>query len=90
MAVILKILGRYPNVAFVKSNGFKANKEPILRYFLNFQLPLIVYSDNGAHWNSDKFPQFAQELCFRHDLITLRSASANAEVERVMGTISKA
>ena len=31
--VILDIHSRYPDVAFVKSTSFEANKEPLLKYF---------------------------------------------------------
>ena len=88
--VIMDILSRYPDVAFVRSTSFEANKEPLLKYFSYFQTPLILRSDNGASWNSEKFKEFARQQNFKHDLITPRSPIANSEVERVMQTISKA
>ena len=88
--VILDIHSRYPDVAFVKSTSFEANKEPLLKYFSYFQTPLIIRSDNGSPWNSVKFKEFSQIQGFKHDLVTPRSPIANSEVERVMYTISKA
>ena len=86
----MDILSRYPDVAFVRSTSFEANKEPLLKYFSYFQTPLILRSDNGAPWNSEKFKEFARQQNFKHDLVTPRSPIANNEVERVMQTISKA
>ena len=85
--VILDILSRYPDVAFVKSTSFEATREPLLKYFAYFRTPLILRSDNGPPWNSEKFREFAKECNFHHDLVTPRSPIANAEVERVMATV---
>ena len=82
--VIMDILSRYPDVAFVRSTSFEANKEPLLKVFSYFQTPLILRSDNGAPWNSEKFKEFARQQNFKHDLVTPRSHIANREVERVM------
>ena len=85
--VILDILSRYPDVAFVKSTSFEATREPLLKYFAYFKTPLVLRSDNGPPWNSEAFAQFSKEQNFKHDLITPRSPIANAEVERLMATI---
>ena len=88
--VILDILSRYPDVAFVKNTSFEALREPLIKYFSYFQTPLIIRTDNGPPFSSDKFKKFAQEQGFRHHLIIPISPIANSEVERVMGTITKA
>ena len=74
----------------MRSTSFEANKEPLLKYFSYFQIPLILRSDNGAPWNSEKFKEFARQQNFKHDLVTPRSPIASSEVKRVMQTISKA
>ena len=73
-----------------KSTSFESNKEPLLKYFSYFQTPLILRSDNGAPWCSDKFREFAEQQGFKHNLVTPRSPIANSEVERVMACIGKA
>ena len=80
----MDILSRYPDVAFVRSTSFEANKEPLLKYFSYFQTQLILRSDNGSPWNSEKFKEFARQQNFKHDLVTPRSHIANREVKRVM------
>ena len=88
--VILDIFSRYPDVAFVKSTSFEATREPLIKYFSYFSTPLVVRSDNGPPFSSEKFHQFSIEQNFQHDLHTPRSPQANAEVERVMATIGSA
>jgi len=85
--VILDILSRYPDVAFVKSTSFEATREPLLKYFAYFKTPLVLRSDNGPPWSSEDFALFSKEQNFKHDLVTPRSPIANAEVERLMATI---
>ena len=88
--VILDIFSRYPDVAFVKSTSFEATREPLLKYFSYFSTPLIVRSDNGSPFGSERFREFSIEQNFQHQLHTPRSPQANSEVERVMQTIGTA
>ena len=85
--VLLEILSRFPDVAFVTTTSLKAIREPLIKYFSIFGTSFILRTDRGPPFGSKEFEDFANEQGFKHDPVTPRSPIANSEVERVMATV---
>jgi len=78
---------KFPEVTKMESLRSSVVVEELKRQFGAHGIPAEVVSDNGPHFSSSEFQEFAKEYGFKHVTSSPHNPKANGEVERAVPTL---
>ena len=78
---------RYIEIAKISGATAIAVISHIKSIFAQHGLPQELFSDNGPHFSSREFAQFAKEYDFTHSTSSPRYLQANGEAEQAVRTV---
>ena len=87
--IVVDYYSHFPEVIKLSSTTSQAVISALKPIFARYRIPETVYSDNGPHYQSGEFKQFAREYDFNHVTSSPHFPQSNGLIERTVQTVKK-
>jgi transposase InsO family protein len=89
LLVVQCLYSRSPAVEIVRSTSADACIPVMDKILSQFGIPTVITSDNGPHYNSEKFKQYSKYMGFEHKKKIPYTPWANGTTENFMKNLGK-